>query len=245
MKIVDEERDGVQVKMFYPENEIKSLVIAIHGFGGDSESSVIKALARELTAKDILVLTFDLPCHGKDKNKDVLRLGECLSYLEKIINFSMRTFKDIPISFFATSFGCFILLNHLKNHDIIYNKIILKSPAIFMDKTLKENILKDHGYSLDDLIRSPLDLGYEREILIDKFFLNELEKSNLNNHFFPNHIDIIQGDKDDVVNIYDNEKFFSKNFKNYSLHYIKGADHRFKNPGELEKVLKISKNILN
>ena len=46
--------------------------------------------------------------------------------------------------------------------------------------------------------------------------------------------------------IEDSIKFQKKFSKNVKLYMVKGADHRFKKPGELEEVIKIATNyILN
>ena len=51
---------------------------------------------------------------------------------------------------------------------------------------------------------------------------------------------IIQGDKDNVAPIRDTIEFMEKNKPYINLKILEGADHRMKNPGELEKVIKWS-----
>lgn len=234
---------NIHCKLFLPKDKVKNILVAIHGFAGDKESSVIKAIAENLN-ETTLIITFDLPCHGKDEEKSELRLNNCINYLKNILDFIKNQYKNIPISLFATSFGAFILLNHLKDHNSTFEHIILRAPAIFMDEVLTNSILKDHGITLQQFLSQSTNLGYDKTILVGKNFLQDLKENSLASHKFSQQIDIIQGDKDDVVDVKKNEAFFNSNFVNFSLHYIKDADHRFKNPTDISKIIKIVKNIL-
>ncbi len=234
---------NIHCKLFLPKDKVKNILVAIHGFAGDKESSVIKAIAENLN-ETTFVIAFDLPCHGKDEEKSELRLNNCINYLKNILNFIKNQYKNIPISLFATSFGAFISLNYLKSHNEQFRHIILRAPAIFMDEVLTTSILKDHNISLNQFLKQGGNLGFQKEIIVGKNFLQDLKDNSLASHKFSQQIDIIQGDKDDVVDVKKNEAFFYSNFVNFSLHYIKDADHRFKNPTDISNIIKIVKNIL-
>ncbi len=244
MKIIKKEIEDINFKIFEPDEEAEKILIAIHGFGGDCESSVIENVAKGLEKQGIVVFSFDLPCHGKDKIKSELRLETCFKRIEKIVNIVKQKYKDKQISFFATSFGAYLLLNYLEKNECNFEKIILRAPAIFMHDIFIKKILIEQGYSLEDINNYPVELGYERKMICGQDFLNELKMNNLEGFYCDKHIDIIQGDKDDIVNIFDNEKYFRDHFKDYKINYIKGADHRFKNKGEMEQIVSISKTIL-
>ena len=49
MKVKELQISGLSSRIYEPENEIKELMLAIHGFAGDKESSVIVAVAEMLT----------------------------------------------------------------------------------------------------------------------------------------------------------------------------------------------------
>ena len=51
----------------------------------------------------------------------------------------------------------------------------------------------------------------------------------------PECVRIIQGDLDDLVSPKDTEEYALKN--SIELHIIYGVDHRYKNPGELDKIV--------
>lgn len=235
---------GINIKLSKPKS-VEQILIAIHGFAGDCESSVIESIAKDLQNDNVLVVSFDLPCHGKDKNNGVLNFNLCMNYLKQVEQTILAKYKDMPISYFATSFGGYLLLNHLKTSTTKYNKIILRSPAINMDKILKDVILPEHNYSFNDLKKHAINLGYNREIYVDINFYDNLVANSLNSYHNNNFLYIIQGKKDDVVNYLDNEEFYIKKCKNnYTIYYFENADHRYKNPGEKEKIVEITKEIL-
>ena len=55
---------------------------------------------------------------------------------------------------------------------------------------------------------------------------------------------IIQGDQDDIAPIADTKEFIKEHKQNIKLFIIPGADHRMKGPGELEKAIEYSKEII-
>ncbi len=243
MNIQNKKIENIFCKYFYPTNNIEKIVIAVHGFAGDKDSSVIEAIANKLN-QNTLVVTFDLPCHGEDNTNSVLQLNQCLHYLDVVISSVKKEYKDKEISIFATSFGAFLTLNYLKNSIYTFNHIILRAPAIFMDKVLVNSILRDRKLSYSELIDHEADLGINKKIMVDKKFLQDLKNNNLSSYQFKTHIDIIQGDQDDIVDVKENENYYKSNFISYNLYYIKGADHRFKKAGELEQILDIVTKII-
>lgn len=214
MEKINAKIENIYCSFFKPQNEIKKVLIAIHGFAGDKESSTIEKIAISLTKKDILVIAFDLPGHGEDYEK--LDLKECYDYIDRVIKYTISSYNR-DISFFATSFGGYLLLNYLNNTKIKFNQIILRAPAIYMGQIFSNKILKEHGYTVKDKIL------------------------NVNNEYTYN---IIEGKKDDIANYKENEKFFKNNIKNYNLFYIENADHRFKNQGEVETIVNIVNSII-
>lgn len=243
MKIIKKEIENINCKIFEPSQKKERVLIAIHGFGGDCESSVIENVAKGLEGQGIVVFSFDLPCHGKDKITSELKLGSCLERIEKVLNIVKQKYKEEQISFFATSFGAYLLLNYIVKNKCNFEKIILRAPAIFMYEIFAKKILTEQGYSLTKINNHPIELGYERKMICEKSFVEELKINNLENFHFDKHIDIIQGDKDDIINIIDNEFYCKKHFEDYKIYYIQGADHRFKNDGDMDQIVFITKTI--
>ena len=236
---------NVNSKSFYPNNKIEKILLCLHGFAGDAESSAITYLAETLCKKGVLVISFDWPCHGNDKDNNCLILKKCFKYLKIILDEIKTKYNKIDISVFATSFGSYVLLNYINKNNVNFENIILRCPAIFMEEILVDKLLPEHGYTLSDFDKfKNINLGYSRNIYINKNFLKELQQNTLSNTYIEQKIDIIQGNKDDIIDIKKNEKFFNTNLRNYKLYYIDGANHRFKNPGDLDQIGNITKNIL-
>ena len=242
LKLVDK---GVIIKEFLPQGEIQQVLVCLHGFAGDSESSVILELANNLNKKNVLVVTFDFPCHGNDDAFRILNLNECFNYLKIVDDYIKNEYKDVDFSYFATSFGAFVLLNFLQHTNYFYNKIILRAPAIFMDRILKDNILPGHNFDLEDLKAHPLNLGLDKQLMVDWKFYQDLINNSLENFRTNKFLYIIQGKKDNVVDFKENEAFFEKCCSpNYKIIYFENADHRFKNEGELEEIVQIVEGLL-
>ena len=228
----------------YIPGKIDQIVIGVHGFAGDKESSVLQAIGEECMKNNTLLITFDLPCHGNNDNAKILSLKDCLKAVEIIESYAQN--YKAPISYFSTSFGAYLTLIHIQKSDNQYKSIILRAPAIYMDEVLVNVILPEHGYSGKNLETKAINLGYAKPLYIDKKFLQELKENRLENIYSKKlFLNIIQGKKDDVVNYKKNEKFFKEKLKdNYKIYYFENANHRYKNPGELEKIVKIFKEII-
>lgn len=235
--------NNVFCKFFYPKKTVNRVIVAVHGFAGDKESSAIKAMA-DAVEKNTLVVSFDLPCHGEEKD-GVLKLEECLQYVKSVIEGVKQEYDGVPLSIFATSFGAFLTLNYLKSSPYEFEHIILRSPAIFMDETLVNNILPLHHILLETMLEHKVNLSHEKGIFVGIDFLNDLKNNSLVDCRLEEHIDIIQGDADDIVDFKKNEAFYKTNFRDYALYYIKGADHRFKKSGELDAIVEIVKRIMD
>ena len=117
---------------------------------------------------------------------------------------------------------------------------------MYMHKILETVILPEHNFKKEDLNKT-INLGYENPLLVDNKFLMDLQNLNLENSKTTNHfLYILQGKQDDVVNPDDNAKFFNKYYPNqHKFIYFENADHRFKKPGELEKIISDTLSILN
>lgn len=226
----------------YKPQIAKQVLVTIHGFAGDSDSSVICALAKEMTKDGFLVISFDLPNHGKNITNKPLKLSDCLDLVKKVHDFALN--YKVPVSYFATSFGAYLLLSLLDELNPT-GKVILRAPAVYMGKILSDVILPENGYNVKDLDNGSINLGYQSSLYVDKKFLLDLQKNSLKNISYKTPLYIIQGKKDDTVDWKQNEKYFNLNTaQNVNYYYFDNADHRFKNYGELEKIISISKNIL-
>lgn len=237
---------NLSATLYLPDNKPNEVVIGIHGFSGDKESSVLIALAQELTKTNKALLTFDLPCHGENDNTKPLNLRECINSINSVYEYVNENFKNTDISVFATSFGGYLTLAYLSENQKNLHKLILRAPAIYMYKVLTENILPFNGFTAEE-ITAPVNLGYEKPLLIDKDFITQLNNFSLENtNPTQNNIYILQGKKDNIVSPEDNENFFKKFYPNkHKFFYFENADHRFKKPGELNRIIQLTLEILS
>lgn len=238
MEMVKTVNDNIDIKINYKKN-IKNILIAIHGFGGSSNSSTIKFLKDNLV-DDLAVVSFDLPNHGKNKTDKPLVLKECIDCIKQVDEYVKREYKGSKISYFASSFGGYCLLNFLSNTKYKYENIFLRAPAVNMDKVIQKTLIGDEFEKLKDSI---VDLG---GIKIDDNFYKEIIENKLieiynNNHF----LNVFQGKKDEIVNYKDNDHFFSnKCANNYKIYYFENSKHSFKSNEELKELINKMKNII-
>ena len=236
----------IDTKIYIPAGEMKEIIRACHGFAGDKESSAIEALANEMMKNHVGVICFDFPGHGKSEvNADKLTIDNCIQDINGIEKFVIDTYGNIPVSIFATSFGAYITLINIARNNKKYKNIILRSPAIRMGEIYKNTLLREN---LDEYKkRGYTKLGFEREMLVPYSFLEELEENDIFKIFENKEIQnmyIIQGDQDDIAPIADTKEFIKEHKQNIKLFIIPGADHRMKGPGELEKAIEYSKEII-
>ena len=241
---VEGEKYSIPCLCFEPEGvKAEKAVIALHGFGGDKESSAVFKLAEAATLKNYAVICFDFPCHGASPvNEEYFTVDNCISDAERIYAFAEeKYFSDIEskgkIHFFATSFGAFVLANMLKDDIFAGNKAVFRAPAVMMHETF-ENVLSN--YTVAELAKGAVaECGFERKIHLGYGFYADLKDHALRNVFFSNSVLMIYGDRDDVVSPA-HMAAFAEARPSVKTKIICCADHRFKKKGELDLVVKYS-----
>ena len=112
--------------------------------------------------------------------------------------------------------------------------IVLRAPAV----TIGEHILTDLlNTTPEDFKRcKAITCGFERKIDLPYSFYEDLQRHRISGRRCDHPVLIIQGNKDGIVPSEDVVSFCGSH-GNAVLKIIDGADHRFKNPGEIEKVI--------
>lgn len=229
-------------KTFMPEKaNVKSVVLGVHGFAGDKESSMLNKLAEEVVASGSALICFDFPAHGESPaNESELTIENCKKDLLAVVEYINKKYPNAQKSIFATSFGGYI---SLLCYDILaeYN-YILRAPAITMPELLLSTVLRISANEFKT--QGFCDCGFERKIRLPYSFYEELQlQEDLMNKDYQRPIYIIHGERDDVVPP-EVVLAFANKHKNTELFWVKGADHRFKNPGEVETIVETTKRIL-
>ena len=225
---INEDKLSIKCKLYCNNiQNIKRILVSCHGFGGSKENNASKRLSEEILPKydDIGILTFDWPCHGKDV-KSKLSLNDCDEYFS----------DDIYLN--ATSFGGYLSLKYLHEHECPFKKIILRCPAVTMHKVLSNSILtEDNKEKLNK--GEKIEFGFDRKFYITKEFIDELKYYDVTQYNYEKYRDIMtiyHGSKDELVPIDDVRNFCINN--GLDFHEVEGADHRFQEPSKISKFVK-------
>jgi len=219
-----------------------SILLCLHGFGGDKHSTVIAALMESLDQDGIGVVTFDWPAHGDSPAKGSdLTVENCLRDLDTVLCYICSEWQK-PISCFATSFGGYLAALYRSEHPDAFAKLVLRSPALRMPQTFIDLFPKEEKPRF--LAGDRVKMGYERTMELTVSFYESLKAHDayLASVPFPERVLILQGDCDDVVSPEDTAAYAEKNHIQVAWFY--GTDHRYKKPGELEMIVSVTKTFL-
>lgn len=225
----------ISCKLFTPDDEkIRNIIIGVHGFAGDKESSMLKKLAAAACSRGAALICFDFPAHGSSPvGEDMLTAQNCKEDLLAVVQYVSTRYPEAEKSIFATSFGGYITL--LCAQQLPDVKLVLRSPAVTMPKVLLENVLK---ISAEDFkAQKFVQCGYERPLRLPYTFYEGLLSQKLpgeNQLTAPTLI--VHGDKDDIVPLSD-VTAFADNRETVALYIMPGADHRFKKPGQINTIV--------
>ena len=226
--------------------EHKLVLLCLHGFGGDKDSSMIAALMKGLDEDGVGVVAFDWPAHGESDALDsILTVEDCLTDLDIWVKV-IRQITGKKISCFATSFGGYLATLYRIAYPDAFLHLILRSPALKMAEIYR-GLLTDEEYGR--LMQGgKIVQGFERKMQLNRHFYDSLKAHDAyhTDPPYPWNIMIIQGDRDDVVNP-DDIRAYAERYKEKKmrLEILEGTDHRYGNSGEKEKIVEVTKDFLN
>lgn len=227
----------------FDDNEVeklKNIIIAVHGFSSTRNSFVLAKIAPILKENNIGMICFDLPGHGLRKN-ELLTVDACLKSIAEIEN-NLRKIYSGKISLTGASFGGFLILRYLENNKNMYDKIILRAPALNQWEIWKDDVLEDGN----KLIKS-LENGRNYDLNgmeVDVSVLNDYFKFDIFNHVDLNQdIRLLYGTNDVTVS---NKYIFDlSKLKSWHLYEIIGADHFCRRVEDISNIAKIFIDIIN
>ena len=236
-------RNGYSISILSNVNDAhSSILLCLHGFCGDKNSSVIAALMENLDQYGVGVLTFDWPAHGNSIAKDEdLTVENCLSDIDAVLE-CIQDKWVLPVSCFATSFGGYLAMLYRNKHLKAFEKTVLRSPALKMAQTFLSFCSADEIERFQD--GEALTMGFDRKMQISYSFYESLMKNNayeapVSN---PEQLLILQGDCDDIVMPYDTATYAERN--GIRLVWFRGSDHRYKKSGDLNQIIKLTRDFL-
>ncbi|MBR6966954.1 MAG: alpha/beta fold hydrolase [Ruminococcus sp.] len=223
----------IPIKRFEPEGAVTGFIVAVHGFGGDKESSAIEALAERMTAWGFAVIAFDFPAHGASKADGYFCTANCRLDLMNVFEHACGLYPEAERkTVFATSFGGYITLLSLDSlpGDV---RIVLRAPAVDMKATFERML----PLALEEYKRAgAVELGFERKLDVPYSFYTELCEADISRKDIQREMLIIHGSEDELVLPEHIRRFCEVNPK-ARLEVIEGADHRFKGEGEIGRVI--------
>ena len=227
----------IKGKEFYTEEENNNnqIFIFCHGFCSGKGSSSVRIVAEKLLQYGIKSISFDFPGHmDSTQGTDKLTVDVCISYIDSVINYIKSKYgKNIEISFFAISFGAYVLLNKLIGDKSKYENIVLRSPAFNMKDIFKKCLLKEPFTQYKESKKAKA--GHGGKIEVPYSFYEDLSQNDLYSKYHEKRkILIIQGSLDDTAPIEDTYKFI-KDRPEIELIEIKNMKHHME-PEEIEFV---------
>ncbi len=235
---------NIKCKMYYGDkSNIQNVIIYVHGFAGHKDNNAAQKLAEKMISKKktTALVIFDLPGHGEDVKKRI-SLEDCNTYLEFVISHVKEEYGEARIYASGTSFGCYLILKYIQEHDNPFAKIALRSPAVNMYELMITKVLEEDDYVKLDKGKDVLR-GFDRKVGVDKKFIESLKENDLFKYDYMDFADdilLIHGEKDEIVPVNRVVEFSEKNV--IELIVEEGADHRFRNPLAMGNVIK---NIMN
>jgi len=230
------EKHNVKCKVYsQDDNTIENMVIFGHGFAGHKDNKAAERLAEKLISKNkgFALITFDLPAHGEDVKKK-LTLEDCITYYDIVINGSKEMLGAKKLYINATSFGAFLVLKYISEKNNPFEKIVLRSPAVNMFRVVSTSLVTEE-------VREKLNkgkeamIGFDRKVIINQQFLDDLENTDLLNRDFMDYADdilILHGTKDEIAPFEDSQKLAEENVIEFVP--VENADHRYKDIKKME-----------
>lgn len=202
MKIFDVKSGGHNIKLYTNGIEKpKKIVLCLHGFNGDLWGDGFSKLKKRLSDADgILVCSFDSAGHGESEVKSIdMTLNLVVSEITDVVNFLEKHYNNIPIYFYAISYGGYrAMVAVSKNEYKNLKKIILVNPAVKMLKTLEK--LKEFDYKTlgrDAVV--PMKSSQNK--YLSKKFLDDLNENNIFKTTYKTNVPtrLIIGKQDDLI----------------------------------------------
>lgn len=219
---------------YLPEQgSVTSVTLGVHGFAGDKESSMLKALGKKLTERGGALFAFDFPAHGESPaSEESLTVLNCINDLIFLADYVRARYPAAEKFIFATSFGGYISL--LASDRLSDFEFILRAPAVTMPKILLDTVLKNDRDSFEKT--GVITCGFERKLSLPFSFLLDLEDMEDTRRLpLSQRSLIIHGTNDSVVPL-EHILEYCDSHPDADLRLMEGADHRFKRKGELDCV---------
>ena len=233
----------ISCKLYAPaDGIIENIILGVHGFTGDKDSSMLEKLAEHACLKNTALLCFDFPAHGKSPvNEDMLTVENCKKDFCALAEYVRNNYSHAKKYVFATSFGGFITI--LCAEMLQDFKLVLRAPAVSMPKALLENVLHLSAEEFREI--KSVTCGYDRPIRLPYSFYEELiQETDPYSIVLSVPTLIIHGECDNIIPL-SHILSFVETQKTATLETLPNTDHRFKKPGQVETVINLTANFFD
>ena len=208
-------------------------VIFCTGFAGHKDNTAAAKFSELFLAKnDAMVVVFNWPAHGDDVKKKLV-LDDCDTYLDLVVQEVRAKYGVRELYAYATSFGGYLVLKYISEHENPFRKIALRCPAVCMYDVLTRGIMRNDEY--DRLLKGKdVQVGFDRKITVTRSFLEDVEKNDIRQRDFLESAEdllILHGTADEIVPFDESQAFAERNLIEFIP--VPGADHRFQNPAHM------------
>ena len=235
---INEAGASVRCKLYCTDaRSIERVIVCCHGFGGSKDSRGIQMFAQRAVTKrkGTAVVTFDWPCHGNDGRKNLL-LEDCDLYLGIVCNYAREALGAEELYAYGTSFGGYLLLKYLSEHENPFRKVALRCPAVDMYDALMGIIDEDKRSKL--AAGKTVLVGFDREVKVSSALLDGLRSADLRQRSFFDCADdlmVVHGTADEIVDYSSSVTFCDDNV--IPLVTVEGADHIFHDPKKMDMAI--------
>ena len=223
---------NVRCKAYLPDKGAPAkAVLFCTGFAGHKDNNAAARFADKLLSKEknVAVIVFNWPAHGDDVKKKLV-LEDCSLYLDLVVQEIRSRYGVSDLCAYATSFGAYLVLKYISEHDNPFRKIALRCPAVNMYNVLTRTIMRVNEYE-KILKGKDAEVGFDRKVTVTPALLEDLKTNDICARDYLEWADdilILHGTKDEVVPIEESREFAENNLIDFIP--IEGADHRFQNP---------------
>lgn len=220
---------------------VRQTILGVHGFGGGANDPIQAGIAEEMSLFGAATVRFDFPAHGESPmDSEAFTLENCKKTLLTVAEHAKQLYPQVEnLCIFATGFGAYVTLISLADLMELPGKIrlVIQTPSVRMADTLLSMIQKSaETFRVEDryTVRTPrpFDVTYS--------FYQEL-RQNVALEAYPIPMLILQGEKDDYINMGDIQSFHRINDQ-AKLVIIPGASHQFQEEGAWEMVLDLTRD---
>ncbi|MDO4867258.1 MAG: alpha/beta fold hydrolase [Clostridia bacterium] len=225
---------NIRCKLYHgAERTADKAIIFCTGFAGHKDNGAAQKFAdMALSRKDTIVVVFNWPAHGDDVKKK-LTLEDCDAYLGLVIQEVRAKYGVRELYAYATSFGGYLVLKYISEHENPFRRIALRCPAVCMYDVLTRSIMKND--ELDRLAKGKdVLVGFDRKITVTHSLLEDIKANDIRQRDYlecAEDILILHGTADEIVPFEESQAFAENNLIEFIP--VPGADHRFQNPAHM------------